>query len=605
VMAWENAHVLAIFGGGNTRKHEDDGIIAPSAITAAAVVTSFALAYLLSWARAKHALMEKRVRTPPFDGVPLARGGHWLLGHMRALSVGAGGGDGDEKFGAGPESVMAKPSDPKTGLCSFFIFGTPAVSVLRGSDVRAVLNASSFRKPVAMMKRHNDEFLGPYALTALVGREWKRYRSAVHRSFTPAALAESQEAINAVGNALSASLQRAAAMEGSGQFTVKVLPLMKMATMDVFGMSALGVDLGCCSALQLSPVAKAFDHLASEYSRRVKRPLDPMSLFYWIPIPSNRRYAREKRLIRSFVSELIAKGRRDSARGKELKQSEFLTRLIKANEDKGDKGSGKAGGDDDGMSDSALTDTLMMLLFAGYDTTSITLTYTLHLLATHPEVREAILDEVSSVMGGPQQFSERGSISPPLLSDHTKLPFTGAVIKETLRLFPPAPLTTRNLEKPLELQGSVLPTHTMIIISIWLVQRHENNYPQPKEFRPDRWVRRRQLDGDRHGDADEKGVWVERPERDGAEEEDYDGREFGGGSYIPPGSRDAFCAFSGGARNCVGKVLAMQEAVTILACLLRDLTFESVPNYELRPMKSSFVQNPHDSLPMVIRPIQS
>jgi len=49
---------------------------------------------------------------------------------------------------------------------------------------------------IALLQRHTDMFLGSHALTGLMGREWRHYRSAVHRSFTPSALAESQEAIN-------------------------------------------------------------------------------------------------------------------------------------------------------------------------------------------------------------------------------------------------------------------------------------------------------------------------------------------------------------------------------------------------------------------------
>ena len=71
---------------------------------------------------------------------------------------------------------------------------------------------------------------------------------------------------------------------------------------------------------------------------------------------------------------------------------------------------------------------------------------------------------------------------------------------------------------------------------------------------------------------------------------------------IAAANRDAFCAFSGGARNCVGRVLAMQEAVTLLAFLLRDLKFECLSDYKLEPTLSSFVQKPADDLPMVIKP---
>lgn len=547
----------------------------PVAAPPLAAIVLGLLTCLAWWARSKLLSMDEAGRTPPFEGIPLAPRGHWLFGHLFAM-----GGNGD--FRRGQANVLVNPADPDTGLSSFWFVGVPAVSVLRGADVRSALSASSFRRPIALLQRHTDMFLGSHALTGLMGREWRHYRSAVHRSFTPSALAESQEAINEVGNTLAASLRRASAEAGGGRGLVsKVLPLMKMATIDVFGRASLGVDLGCCSALRPSPVAEAFDFLTDEYSRRIGRPLDPTATFYFLPTAANRRHARERRLIRGFISDLLAGGRRDLAEGREGRKSEFLTRLLKAAGEKGDGGKGGA------MSDGILSDILMVLLFGGYDTTSITLTYALHLLASHPKVQAMVSAEIAEVLGGPRSgIGGEDEPGPVLLDDPAGLPLTRAVILETLRLYPPAPVTTRNLEKPLELHGTVLPPGTMIFIGVWSIQRDARNYPMPEDFRPDRWVRR-----------GEKGTkWVERAEGD-----DGGGIECGA-KTVPPASRDAFCAFSGGARNCVGRALAMQEAVTLLACLLRDLRFEAVPDYVLRPQSSSFVQNPHDGLPMEIKP---
>jgi cytochrome P450 len=168
------------------------------------------------------------------------------------------------------------------------------------------------------------------------------------------------------------------------------------------------------------------------------------------------------------------------------------------------------------------------------------------------------------------------------LNDPADLPYTRAVILETLRLYPAAPVTTRNLEKPLTLRGAnvELPAGMMVYIPIWSIQRDARNYPHPQEFRPDRWVKQTK-----------DGTWVERFAED----------ELGGDCEVPAANRDAFCAFSGGARNCVGRVLAMQEAVTLLAFLLRDLKFECLPGYELKPTLSSFIQKPNDDLPMIIK----
>ena len=509
------------------------------------------------WAKDKKKRMQQAAETPPIDGIPLAPNAHCLFGHMGELNKGG--------FRAGQRRVLVESADDD-GVCSFWFLNKAAVSVLLGKDVKAVLNASSYREPIGFLKIHNDVFLGPYALTALMGKEWKYYRMVVHRSFTPAALKGSQKAINAVASTLANSLLRAVKSSPDGSYQAAVLPIMKMATIDVFASSALGVDLQCCAKLQPSPIAQAFDFLTDEYTRRLSRPWDPSSRLYWLPTTANRRHSQERNRIRSFIAELIAKKRGEIFLAKESSESnvssvqanDLLTSLLKANADKGGE-----------MSDNVLADTLMVLLFGGYDTTSITLAYALYLLATHADVQEQCLSEIQSVLGN-------GAAS---LDDPADLPYTRAIILETLRLYPAAPATTRNLEKPLELHGKVVPGGTMIYIPIWSIQRDPRNYPKPDEFRPDRWVRKTS-----------DGIWIER----------FPDENEGPIQAMPSANRDAFCAFSGGARNCVGRVLAMQEAVTLLAFLVRDLKFECLPDYKLEPRLSSFIQKPADDLPMSI-----
>ena len=179
-----------------------------------------------------------------------------------------------------------------------------------------------------------------------------------------------------------------------------------------------------------------------------------------------------------------------------------------------------------------------------------------------------------------------------------QLPFTRAVIMETLRLYPPAPITARHMEKDTKLSDPevVLRKDQQVILPIWCIQRSELNYPRPTEMLPERWVRRRKSRSTPGKSSPGSGIteWEERPSDDEAKSLSPDA--------IPPGNKDAFCVFSGtGARNCVGKVLAMQESVTLLAMLLRKCKFELIdPDYEVKPFAAAVVQQPRDGLPMKI-----
>lgn len=493
------------------------------------------LTALYVWAVSKKKQLEVGYATPPFEGIPLAPGAHWLFGHILEM------GNGFDTF---QKKVLVDSAD-ENGVTSFWMVNRAAVSTLLAKDVKAVLNASSFREDIPLLKIHNDVFLGPHALTALMGKDWKYYRNVVHRSFTPAALKGTQSAVNTVARTLCESLLQKVSKKTTTSFQATVLPLMRMATMDVFVLMSFGVDLACCSKLQSSPIARAFDFLTSEYSRRLDRIWDPTASMYWLPTTANRRHRQERTLIRSFLTDLVTAKRMELEAGT-CQTVDLLTSLLKANLEKG--------GD---MSNEVLTDILITLLFGGYDTTSITLAYTLYLLGSNAAAQEECVQEIKAVLG------DAGSVQDP-----TDLPFTRAVILETLRLYPAAPVTVRNLEKPLELHGNVLPKNTMMYVPIWSIQRDPRNFEKPGDFLPERWVMKRE------------NKWVERDTSSG----------------------EALFAFSGGARNCVGQKLAMQESVTFLAVLLRDLKFEFVQaDYKIKPTLKSFIQKPGDDLPMIIK----
>lgn len=540
----------------------------------------------------------------PVLGFPSPPNSHWLFGHLIDLQGGGGKRpDGTPKsFIDGYQKVYVDHADPVSGRGSFWFFVKPAVYLTRGKDVKAVLSASSFRSPTKVIDVHTRQFLGRRALVNLMGKEWRLYRSAVHKSFTPRAIQQSQHIIDRVGTVLVNTLSEriTAAAQPPSKFQMQVLPIMKMATMDVFGLAALNFDFQCTSTLQLSPVAGAFEHLTKEYTRRLKSPWNPASWWYGLPTPTNRQHQRQRSIIRTFIQQQIQTERQKLAAGDDetsstapsaitplsTTTSDMLTNLIKAADT-------EATNEGTISNDEALGDILMTLLFGGYDTTSITLTYALYLLAKHPQYERQCLEEIETVLGA-------GIVAGP-----DQLPFVKAVIMETLRLYPPAPVTSRTLEKSIQLpplstgdqSPQSLQEGQMIMIPIWCIQRDAHNFPCPNEMLPGRWIQKRLSATTKSGQS----PWEERQWKG----EDNEGSSSLPASpdneTIPAGNRDAFCVFATGGRNCVGKVLAMQEAVTLLATLISTLKFELVgSDYQVRPTNAAVVQQPSDGLPMII-----
>jgi cytochrome P450 family 135 len=164
--------------------------------------------------------------------------------------------------------------------------------------------------------------------------------------------------------------------------------------------------------------------------------------------PFRRQMERIDRLLYAEIS-----ARRDAADLAE--RDDILSLLLQARHEDGQS-----------MSDGELRDELMTLLVAGHETTATGLSWAVELLSHHPVERSRLED---SVAAGEDQYLD-------------------AVIKETLRLRPVIALVLRKLVEPMEIGGRVLPAGVSVAPSIYLVHRNPEIYPEPKRFRPERFI---------------------------------------------------------------------------------------------------------------------
>jgi cytochrome P450 len=169
----------------------------------------------------------------------------------------------------------------------------------------------------------------------------------------------------------------------------------------------------------------------------------------------------------------------------------------------------------------------MTLFLAGHDTTANALTWTWYLLARHPDAEAKLVDELRSVLAG----------NAPSVGDLPRLPYTEMVIREAIRLYPPAPGVAREPIEDVKIGGYDVPKGSLIVVSTYAIQRDERFFPDPERYDPERFA----------------PGWEER---------------------IP---RYAYLPFSGGPRVCIGSGFAMMEARLILATVAQryKLTLES------------------------------
>ena len=181
---------------------------------------------------------------------------------------------------------------------------------------------------------------------------------------------------------------------------------------------------------------------------------------------------------------------------------------------------------------------MRIFVFAGHDSTGSTMCYAFHLLSLNASARRSLIIEHNQVLGLEyDRVGSRLSSNPQLLN---QFPYTSAVIKETLRLYPPAS-STRSGEPNYYLQdrdGCELPTDGLLVWSnSYALHRDPNYWPEPERFLPERWLVE---EGDR--------LYPQK------------------GAYRP---------FEFGPRNCIGQELAMLELKLVLIMTVREFEIKS------------------------------
>lgn len=278
-----------------------------------------------------------------------------------------------------------------------------------------------------------------------------------------------------------------------------------------------------------SDVDEAAETVGASLAVIMDRFLDPtkwIPLSDYLPFPSTFRYWKAIGRIDEVVYGIIRRRREQGGQG------DLLGRLLAERDDEGGR-----------MTDRQLRDEVVTLFLAGHETTALALTYTFHLLARHPEVEARLIGEIDGVLG-------RGE-GRLVAEDLPRLPYTEAVVRESMRLYPPAWSIGREALQDDEVGGFRVPKGTQFTIAIWLVHRDARWYDDPSAFRPDRW----------------------------------------GGDLLRRLPRCAYMPFGGGPRICIGNHFAMMELVLILGTILAryrleradDSAIEVLPSITLRP----------------------
>lgn len=250
----------------------------------------------------------------------------------------------------------------------------------------------------------------------------------------------------------------------------------------------------------------------------------------WVPTPRNLRENKAMKFLDDFILDIIAERRKT---GEDT--GDVLSSLLLAVDEEEDGGK---------MTDRQAADESKSLFGAGHETTALVLTWTLYLLSQNPDVEAKLYEEVSSVLGGRM----------PTLEDLETMTYTDNVLKEAMRLYPPAwSLMAREIIEDMPLGDEIIPKGSVMLISPWVMHHDPRYWEDPQQFDPERFNDDRMQDMPRY-------------------------------AYFP---------FGGGAHVCTGQHLAMMEAEVLLATMVERYTFSLAPDNNVEPLALVTVRPKH------------
>lgn len=297
-------------------------------------------------------------------------------------------------------------------------------------------------------------------------------------------------------------------------------------TLRALGRSVLGIDLEQRAGDVDQPLRVALKHA-------MRRAILPVRVPSWLPIPGARRAWAASGKVHRLAEEILRACRADPTR---------VAPLVHALIDARDPVTGGS------LSDEEICEELIIFLFAGHDTTATTLAYALWALGRNPECQDRVAAEVA-------ELPDR----PLTVDDMPRLNYTVQVLRESLRLCPPAPTGTRMACRDIQVGGYRVPAGTMLVVGRMAVQRDPALWDAPLKFDPERFSPENMKKLDR---------W----------------------QYIP---------FGGGPRSCIGDHFAMLETTLALATVIRRTEIDALE--EEFPLAVHFTMIAGGPIPVRVR----
>ncbi|XP_072799381.1 cytochrome P450 3A29-like isoform X1 [Vicugna pacos] len=350
------------------------------------------------------------------------------------------------------------------------------------------------------------------AMSVAEDEQWKRVRTLLSPTFTSGKLKEMFPIIGQYGDVLVRNMRKEA--EKGNPVTMK--DIFGAYSMDVITSTAFGVNVDSLNNPQDPFVENSKKLLRFNF-------LDPFLLTiiffpFLTPVCEALNISLFPRSVVNFFTKSVKRMKENRLKDKQKHRVDFLQLMINSQNSK-ETGTHKA------LTDLEIVAQGIIFIFAGYETTSNSLSFIMYELATHPDVQQKLQEEIDAT------FPNK---APPTYDGLLQMEYLDMVVNETLRIFPLAGRLERVCKKDVEINGVFVPKGTVVMVPVYALHKDPELWTEPEEFRPERFSKKNQ---------DSINPYT----------------------YLP---------FGTGPRNCIGMRFAMMNMKLALTKVLQNFSFK-------------------------------
>ncbi|KAF9903682.1 hypothetical protein EC991_003457 [Linnemannia zychae] len=450
-------------------------------------------------------------------------------------------------------------------VCYGGLLNTRRILIADPKAIQHVFNTHSYKYPKPQnLIRLLGEIIGHGVLLA-EGDAHRKQRKMLNPAFSHRHIKDMVHIMAGPAELLGKQWEERVDQSGGKPFELDITGDLGSCTLDIIGLSGFGYDFQALTNPD-NEMSRAYRELF--YKETTPAQFLRFFIPYYSKFPTQANIDRRKAIqtIDRVTMQIIHEKRAQAKDGKysedEDNSKDLMSILVRGNEQVGSLEDGK-------LTDTELKDQIMTFLAAGHETTSVTVTWMLHVFSINPEVQRKVRQEMLTHIGRPTESNK----SPLAYDTLNALPYLNACVKELLRFIPPVPTTSRVASEDDNILGYDIPKGTQVFLAPAALHKLKSVYGEDaEEFKPERWMDPATLTEEQRKST----------------------------KFVTSDMSWAYQPFITGPRNCIGSKFATIETKIILYYLLINLEYHPVPGFKFKKT-SRITWRPFPGMNLIIK----